>query len=203
MLDIGATDSEDRLPNQAISSLNMRMIGIGCVEVKLSIIRYNKKGNLIVTAHHSITQAQLNSITDNIKHKVQNYFNISGAPTTHPVTARANIKWSKVLINSVPVGILEFRGLYTSEECHSSLVAHNPSYASLTVTQKLSWVRTPSSLIQGSYSSLVIAFEDPDGSACHSLLSSKQLYLLGARAKVTHWAEKPCTPSNNTTPTKD
>jgi hypothetical protein len=160
-------------------------------------MRYNKKGNLILTAHHTTTQAQLNSVADEVKHYIELFSDTSGAPTSHPITARPNVKWSKILINSVPVGCHETRGPYTPEECHSSLVAHNPSYASLTVTQKPSWVHPPSTFTpESTRSSLVVAFEDPDGSARRSLLSSKQLYLLGTRAKVTRWKEKPHTPSN-------
>ncbi|KAN0113864.1 hypothetical protein V8E52_007336, partial [Russula decolorans] len=52
------------------------------------------------------------------------------------------------------------------------------------ITQKPSWVRSPSSLTTGTSSSLSIAFEDPDGSQLKSLLSIRQLYLFGARAKA-------------------
>ena len=110
--------------------------------------------------------------------------------------------WSKLLINSVPVGATKQRGPFTPDECHHSLVAHNPSYASLQITQKPSWVRPPSTLKPDTYSSLIVAFEDPDGSACRSLLSSKQLYILGAKAKVSHWKEtkRPTSKTNQQPP---
>jgi hypothetical protein len=180
---------------------------IGCDEIKFSATRYNKKGNLVITAHHTTTQAQLNSVADDIKQYIEQTSDTHGIPATHPFTARANVKWSKILINSVPVGITKDRGPYTPEECHRSLIAHNPSYASFTITQKPSWVRPPSSLKLDTHSSFIVAFEDPDGNARRILLTSKQLYLLGTRAKVTRWKElkhnqpKQTTPSRSPTPT--
>jgi len=49
--------------------------------------------------------------------------------------------------------------------------------------------------------SLVVAFKDPDGTACHSLLTHKQLYLLGVRAKVTRWKVKPRPSHTTSSPT--
>jgi hypothetical protein len=158
-------------------------------EVKLSAARYNKKGNLILTAHHTTTQPQLDSMAVPLTKFIVKLADTVGRPVTHPVTPRANVKWSKLLINSVPIGCGK-SGPYTPLECHSSLLAHNPSYASLKITQKPSWVRTPSTLKAGKTSSLVFAFEDPDGNAKRSLLSNKQLYILGTRAKVTRWTDK-------------
>jgi hypothetical protein len=149
------------------------MHAIGQDEIKFSATRYNKKGNLVITAHHTTTQAQLNSVVDNIKNFIEHFADTNGTPTSQPITARANVKWSKILINSVPIGITKERGPYTSKECHCSLIAHNPSYASLTITQKPSWVHPPDTLTHSTHSSLVVAFEDPEGTAHRNLLSSK------------------------------
>jgi hypothetical protein len=162
-------------------------------EVKLSAARYNKKGNLILTAHHATTKSQLNSMADPTTKFIVKLADTVGRPVTHPVTPRGNVKWSKILINSVPIGAGK-NGPYTIEECHISLLAHNPSYAALKITQKPSWIRPPSTLITGKTSSLVFAFEDPDGSVKHSLLSNKQLYILRTRAKVTRWKDSKRTP---------
>ncbi|KAI0281124.1 hypothetical protein BGY98DRAFT_1095067 [Russula aff. rugulosa BPL654] len=73
------------------------------------------------------------------------------------------------------------------DECHRLFVTHNSSYTILTITQKPSWVCPPSSLKANIHSFLVMAFENQDGSARRSLLSNKQLFILGAKAKVSHW----------------
>jgi hypothetical protein len=185
VLDIGATNPDDQFQHSLNDNLNGFMHELGRDEIKFSATRYNKKGNLVLTAHHTTTQAQLNSVADDIKTHIEQLSDTTGIPISHPITARANVKWSKILINSIPTGITEKRGPYIPDECHRSLAAHNPSYAALPITQKPSWVRPPSTLKTGTYSSLVVAFEDLDGSARRSLLSSKQLYILGKRAKVT------------------
>ena len=201
VLDIGAANPEDRFTPHLNDTLNGYLHEIGHDEVKLSATRYNKKGNLVITAHHSTTQTQLNNVANIIKSHIEHLSDTNGIPLPHPITARANVKWSKILINSVPVGATKQRAPFSPDECHRSLVAHNPSYASLQITQKPSWVRPPSTLKPDTYSSLVVAFEDPNGSARRSLLSSKQLYILGARAKVSRWKENKRPSSKNNEPT--
>ena len=172
-------------------------------EIKFSAARYNRKGNLVLTAHHTTTQAQLNSVADDIKPFIERLSDTHGTPLSHPITARANVKWSKLLINSVPISINKTRGPFTSDECHRSLVAHNPSYAALKITQKPSWVCPPSSLTADTQSSLVVAFKDPDGSARRSILSNKQLFILDTRAKVTRWKEMKHSTRKSDTPTPE
>ncbi|KAI0244954.1 hypothetical protein BJV78DRAFT_1290029 [Lactifluus subvellereus] len=110
---------------------------------------------------------------------------------------RANVKWSKILINGVPTGVTEGRGAKTPEECHAALLLENPSYTTLQVTQKPSWVCPPSTYTIGSASSLVVAFEDLDGSKSRALLTSQQLYIFGVRAKVKRWKKTPPKPAQN------
>jgi hypothetical protein len=68
-----------------------------------------------------------------------------------------------------------------------ALTAINPTYASLQITQKPSWVRPPSSYPHGSASSLSVTFEDPDGSKMKALLTERYLYAFGNRATVKKW----------------
>ena len=46
-------------------------------------------------------------------------------------------------------------GPFTFDECHQSLIAHNPSYAALRITQKPSWVHSSTTLTADTHSSLV------------------------------------------------
>ena len=200
VLDIGATNHDDQLDPSLNEALNGHMHKLGRDEIKFSAIKYNKKGNLILTAHHTTTQAQLNSIADEISQFVTDYADTRGTPLPETFNTRPNVKWSKILINSVPTGITDSRGPFTSDECHRSLVAHNPSYATLTITQKPSWVRPPSTLKANTHSSLVVAFEDQDGTTRRSLLSNKQLFILGARAKVSRWKDNKHNPHTTHTP---
>jgi hypothetical protein len=151
----------------------------------LSAAKWTGKGTLVFTASPHTTSHQLQALTPDIESLVIEYLSVFTPNPT--ITSRPNVKWAKLLINGVPTGVKQDRGAYTPNECHNALNSHNPIYANLRITQKPSWVRSPSSLTTGTSSSLSIAFEDPDGSQLKSLLSIHQLYLFGARAKVRRW----------------
>jgi hypothetical protein len=70
------------------------------------------------------------------------------------------------------------------------LAANNPTYASLPVTQKPSWVCTPSSYSVDSSSSLVVAFKDPLGANLKSLLADQHLFAFGTRATIKKWKQR-------------
>ena len=201
VLELGVTNTDNQFEESIIASLNSTLAETGYDEVKISALRYTKKGNLVLTAHHDTTQTQLSHATSAIQTFFREVYADSLQKTFDNIQSRANVRWSKILINSVHVRIADHRGPYTLDECHRSLVAHNPSYAALKVTQKPSWVRPPSTYKASDRSSLVFAFEDPDGSAWKLLLASKQLFILGTRAKVTYWKETPRSPPTNPTPT--
>ena len=98
---------------------------------------------------------------------------------------------TKLLVNGVPMGALKSRAPFSPDACHNALAANNPSYASLSITQKPSWVQPPSSYSPGSVSSLTLAFEDPDGSKLKTLLAERYLYFYGNRASVKKWKQRP------------
>ena len=193
VLNTGAVPIEPAIRSNLVTRLNKSLFLAGHTEFTLSAVRFTNKGNLVLTANHTNTQSQLNAVAGGLAAEVERFLKAADIPTPPPITAKANVKWSKILINSVPVGILDNRGPWTPEECHRSLSAHNPIYPTLKITQKPSWVRSPSTLKRGSQSSLVMAFEDPDGSARRALLASKHLYVHGTCAKVSHWKEAPRT----------
>ncbi|KAI0282958.1 hypothetical protein BC826DRAFT_1061854 [Russula brevipes] len=173
--------------------------------VRVSAAKWTAKGNVVLTAALAVTQQQLNFASSFIKKR------ISDALERHdPLTKlsepliRATTKWSKALLNGVPTGVSGVRGAYTPEECHLALLADNPQYAQLTITQKPSWVKTPTSYSPSSSSSLVFAFEDPDGSKRANLLNSKHIYLFGTRATIRKWktVKQPGPPTSNSKPTQ-
>jgi hypothetical protein len=100
-----------------------------------------------------------------------------------PLTSRANVRWSRLLINGVPTGASE-----TCSALCSAPVSHghcdNTAYESFRVTQKPSRACDPS-YAPGKVSSLVVAFEDPDGTtlALKSLLQRAGFHLR-CRAEV-------------------
>ncbi|KAH9962474.1 hypothetical protein BJV74DRAFT_799764 [Russula compacta] len=105
---------------------------------RLSAVKWTAKGNLVLTANHLTTQAQLTN----------------AAP----------------LIKQIAIDSLKAK---PGRHVPDSQIRPN----------KPSWIRAPDSLGLQTASSLVMAFEDPDGSKKRDLLSTKQLFAFGVQAK--------------------
>ena len=117
-----------------------------------------------------------------------------------PPTLRHNTKWSKLHLNSVPTGKSDQQGVYTPDEVHLALITENTTYASLTITQKPSWVRNPYTYSNGTTSSLSISFEDTDGSTAKALLHAWTLFAFGHVITFKHWKNMPPKPAPTNTP---
>ncbi|KAF8258300.1 hypothetical protein EI94DRAFT_1708113 [Lactarius quietus] len=112
------------------------------------------------------------------------------AQKVFPDELQVTIKSASLLHGGlVPTGVTKDSRAKTLDECHAALVQDNPSYTSLNVTQKPSWVRNPNSYSEGAVSSLVVAFEDLDGSLACGLLSKKVVYVFGHCATLKKWKQ--------------
>jgi len=120
------------------------------------------KGNLVITGAHPSTPQTLHAALPHIMTLLNTAFGLSAKSQITQI--RANVKWSKILINGVPTGGPDSANVYSPDTCHTLLTANNPSYAALTIMQKPSWVCSPTSYKPNSISSLSVAFEDPDRS---------------------------------------
>src|SRR5712675_165487 len=160
--------------------------------VRLIAAKWTAKGNLILTGDASTSLNVLLPTANHIAAIIGTQF----AKTT-PKT-RANIKWSKILINGVPTGKSQSWEPYNPDECHQALLENNPAYVSLTIMQKTSWVKAPFSYKANTASSLAVAFEDPDGTKLKSIIEGRHLYTFGTRLNTKKWKQKPLTtqPSN-------
>ena len=107
VLNTGANHIEESVQSNLISCLNKSLFLAGHTEFTLSAARFTKKGNLVLTANHSNTQAQLNAVAGGLAAEVEKFLKAADSPTLTPISAKANVKWSKILINSVPVGIMD------------------------------------------------------------------------------------------------
>jgi hypothetical protein len=161
-------------------------------QVHIAATWWTAKGNLVITRGHLNTVQQLQDCTKILSKALAKDQSIpDNAPLPHPPT-RPNVKWSKILINGIPTGVQVPRDqAFSPEECHEALVNENPIYATLLVTQKPSWVRPPHLYTDGSSSSLVVAFEDQDGSKVKTLLADRHLYAFGICASVKRWKQRP------------
>jgi hypothetical protein len=177
-------------PVEICSILNDALTVTPHNQVHVSAVRWTAKGNLVVTGGHMTTAQQLQIASPLIAKAFTDAFSTAAAPITTPHT-RANVKWSKILINGLPTGVTNSRGAYTPDECHTALVSENPSYTPLIIAQKPSWVKPPSTFTTGSSSSLVVAFEDLDGTKARTLLGAKHLYAFGTCATLRKWKQRP------------
>ncbi|KAI9437112.1 hypothetical protein BJY52DRAFT_1421729 [Lactarius psammicola] len=191
------------LPAQLCESINDALFNAQIDQVCAAAARWTARGNLIVTGSSDTTAQHLQLAIPTIRqHFSKNYLDSQESPP--PLSVRPNVKWSKILINSVPTGVSTlFPNAKNPDQCHAALVADNPTYASLNVTQRPSWVHNPNSYTDNAISSLVVAFEDPDGSLARGLLAGKVLYIFGSCATVRKWKQRPPHPKVNHSATPD
>jgi hypothetical protein len=141
----------------------------------------------LVTGTHTATSTTLQAAAPCISSILLHALQLTKENPLPPT--RANIRWSKISINSIPTSVSNTWAPYTLEECHKALVATNPAYASLSIMQLPSWVCPLTSYQSRSVSSLSVAFEDQDGSMLKMLLDKQYLYCFGNRASVKKWKQ--------------
>ena len=181
-------------PSEIYTTINNALSVTPHHQVHVSAVRWTTKGNLIVTGGHMTMAHQLQLTSPIIAKALTEAYSSTVNPIITPHT-RANVKWSKILINGLPTGVTDSRDAYTPDECHAALAAENPSYSSLIIAQKPSWVKPPHDFTPGSSFSLVMAFEDLDGSKARALLGAKHLYAFGTRATLRKWKQRSTPPS--------
>jgi len=122
---------------------------------------------------------------------------VSQALLDNPIiSSRLNVKWGKVLINSIPTSVVEGHlHMHSPSTCWQVLIDNNPSLCNLKVCQLPSWVHRPSLFTPGSSSSLVLTFEDPDGTTAPSLIHACNMYAFGAQCRVKVWKQLPPSPA--------
>ncbi|KAH9033609.1 hypothetical protein EDB85DRAFT_2227530 [Lactarius pseudohatsudake] len=146
-------------------------------QVTLSAARWMAKNNLVVTAGPDTTAHHLTSASHLISDCLATFLSANQSPL--PVQTRENCKWARLLVNGIPTGVSLTRGPYSPSELHAALLADNPAYRGLRLTQPPSWVRAPSTYTPGSLSSLVLTFEDPSGDSLRLLLAERSLFAFG------------------------
>ena len=159
--------------------------------VRLSAAKWTPTGNLVVFAGPGVSCDALFTTSHLLTTAV------SRALPEHPtISSRLNVKWGKVLINSVPTGIVEGHPhAHSPPTCWQVLIDNNPSFRNLKVCQLPSWVCHPSLFTPGSSSSLVLAFEDPNGTIAPSLIHACNVYAFGAQCCIKAWKQPPPSPA--------
>ncbi|KAH9046226.1 hypothetical protein EDB84DRAFT_1629088 [Lactarius hengduanensis] len=177
-------------PQEVVSHLNAILASEGHLAT-LSAARWTAKSNLVVTAGPDTTAHHLTSASHLISESLATFLSADHSPL--PVQTRDNCKWARLLVNGIPTGASPTRGPYSPSELHAALLADNPTYRGLRLTQPPSWVRAPASYTPGSVSSLVLTFEDPLGDSLCSLLAGRTLFAFGHSGELRRWKAKPRT----------
>ncbi|KAH9007868.1 hypothetical protein EDB84DRAFT_1572496 [Lactarius hengduanensis] len=177
-----------RSPQEIVGHLNA-VLASEDHQVTLSAARWTAKNNLVVTAGPDTTAHHLTSASHLISDCLATFLSADQSPL--PVQTRENCKWARLLVNGIPTGVSLTRGPYSPSELHAALLADNPAYRGLRLTQPPSWVRAPSTYTPGSLSSLVLTFEDPSGDSLRSLLAERSLFAFGHLGELKRWKAKP------------
>ena len=146
-------------PMDICSTINAALDLSASTQVRLSAARWTGKGNLVLWGSTSTTAPQLTNALPHLTEVLQTSLSAmaQSAPQSPP-TVRHNVKWSRLRINSVPTGVSDTLKAFPPDTVHKALAAENPTYASLIITQKPSWVRNPDTYAPGSSSSLSFTF---------------------------------------------
>ncbi|KAH9057753.1 hypothetical protein EDB87DRAFT_1685912 [Lactarius vividus] len=178
-----------RNPQELITHLNSVLLEGGHA-VTLSAARWTAKHNLVLTAGPDTTAHHLNSASHSTSDALALFLS-ADASSPLPVLVWENCKWGRLTINGIPTGASLTRGPYSSSELHAALLADNPAYRTLRLTQAPSWVRAPTSYTPGSISSCVISFEDPSGDSLRGLMAGRTLFAFGHVGELKRWKAKP------------
>ncbi|KAH9015308.1 hypothetical protein EDB85DRAFT_2156813 [Lactarius pseudohatsudake] len=155
-----------RSPQEIVSHLNA-VLASEDHQVTLSAARWTVKNNLVVTAGPDTTAHHLTSASHLISDCLATF------PLCRPIPAPCPDQ-GELQMGPPP-----------------SLLADNPTYRGLRLTQPPSWVRAPSTYTPGSVSSLVLTFEDPSGDSSRSLLAERSLFAFGHSGELKRWKAKP------------
>jgi len=159
--------------------------------VRVSAAKWTPKGNLVVFAGPGVSRDPLFATSSLLTSAISR-----ALPDDPWISSCQNVKWGKVMINSIPTGVIEGHPYaHSPAACWQSLIDNNPSLRHLKVCQLPSWVRRPSLYQPGSQSSLVIAFKDLDGSLAPSLICARNVYAFGAQCHVVRWRNPPPSPA--------
>jgi hypothetical protein len=127
-------------PTEICSTLNNTLATSTHSQVHISTAKWNACGNLVITVGHNTSVNQLRASLPFISAALRQHFSAIFKKITNTPPIRANVKWSHILLNKVPMGTTLTHKAYILDECHRALTSENPLYALLTITQCPSWV---------------------------------------------------------------
>jgi len=161
--------------------------------VRVSTVKWTPTGNLVMFAGPGVSHNALFSASHLLTTTISR-----ALPDDPKISSCLNVKWGKVLINSVPTGVIEGHPhAHLPPTCWQVIIDNNPSFHNLKVCQLPSWVYHPSLFTLGLSSSLVLTFEDPDGTIAPSLICACNMYAFRAQCRIKAWKQPPLSPAKH------
>jgi len=161
--------------------------------VWVSAAKWTPKGNLVMFTGPRVAHDTLFATSHLLTTAVS-----QALPDDPKISSRLNVKWGKVLINSVPTSIIKGHlHAHLPPTCWQVLIDNNPSLCHLKVCQLPSWVHHLSLFTTNLASSLVLTFENPDRTITPSLIKSRFLYAFGTQCCIKAWHQPSLSPAKS------
>ncbi|KAJ1304841.1 hypothetical protein OPQ81_005975 [Rhizoctonia solani] len=147
---------------------------------RLTEVKWNHQGNLVLTFTHSTNPAAIQAIEGEIRSALR----MERAGKLH----RA-VPWGKISVSGVATGIHRDGIPHSKETLLEELLYENPFLKNYVITQGPDWTVKPS-LITSHRATISFAFEDKDGKLLPQLLRSP-IRMWGTNVTSRKWNNKP------------
>jgi hypothetical protein len=144
--------------------------------------KWNRSNNLVLTFPYNCNVKAILNLADEIKKALR-------IPT--PTTFIRDVAWSRIMLTNVLTGVNApvNKGLPFSDEYLREQLTDNDCMKKINITQNPRWVPKPDTITKDR-SSIVFAFEDPDGTILPTLLKAR-FNMCGSAAVPKRWNDKP------------
>ncbi|KAG8794963.1 hypothetical protein FRC12_019534 [Ceratobasidium sp. 428] len=179
-----SADSNTRLPARSIAERINTAIAKASPNPppKLIGVNWNRSNNIILTFPPNTS---VPSTIDLLKRS--GVLKALDFPPDTPLSA--DVPWSKIMITHVPTGFGEEAGVFPDHQVVQSFLESNEWAKKLRFGQQPRWLKRPDT-INKPLSSVVLSFEDPDGSIIREVLR-KPVFMFSTLVRTKRWEDKP------------
>ncbi|KAF8331544.1 hypothetical protein F5887DRAFT_1081225 [Amanita rubescens] len=148
---------------------------------RISAVNRMAKGNMVIIGGLTTTSQQLTDALPYIKPVLEYGAGIS-------VETFSGTKWRRVCINGVPTP--PEGPAYTPGVIATQLKLNNLWSNKLRMPIQPYWIRPPSTIEKGCRSTVVLTFEDEEGTVQQGVLRQRKAFLFGRTCTMRPWTEK-------------
>ncbi|KAG8731280.1 hypothetical protein FRC12_019805 [Ceratobasidium sp. 428] len=179
-----SADPNSRLPARSIAERINNAIAKASPNSlpKLIGVNWNRSNNIILTFPPNTSVPYTIELL-----KRSDVLKALDLPPDTPLSA--DVPWSKIMITHVPTGFGEAAGVFSDHQVVQSFLESNEWANKLRFGQQPRWLKRPDT-IDKPLSSVVLSFEDPDGSIVREVLR-KPVFMFSTLARTKRWEDKP------------